>query len=172
MFSKISSVVIAAIAILCLMIYFIALLFLNPYRNDAKKLVDDHSNTLLFGAYVDVYDLSTPTRVERLFVIKPENVLLYNLDGAVFYYLESSTVFCPREFALVRFTKSEIDAVNENGTFSTVCTNVNSLVVLEHFLTLKNNVSDERLVFSVDEIHYSILDIINLLIYTGYVQVK
>jgi Baculovirus 19 kDa protein conserved region len=153
-------------------VYLIALLYLNPYRNDANKLIQDHANTLVFGAYVEIYDLSTPTRVERLFVITPENVLLYNLDGAVFYYLESASVLCPREFSLVRFTKNEIDAVNENGIFNTVCTNVNSIVVLEHFLTLKNNVSDERLLLALDDISYSILDIINLLIYTGYVQVK
>ncbi|AFL64933.1 odv-e28 [Mamestra brassicae multiple nucleopolyhedrovirus] len=171
MLSKISSVLIAAIAILCLLVFLVALLYLNPYRNDAKKLVHDHAHTLQFGAYIEIYDLSTPARVERLFVIKPENVILYNLDGALFYYLESSSVFCPREFSLVRFSRDEIRSVNESGLYNTVCTNVNSLVVLEHFLTLKNNVSDERILLTVDEIHYSILDIINLLIYTGYVLV-
>lgn len=155
------------------MVYFIALLYLNPYRTEAAKLVFDHSNTLQFGAFIEVYDLTVPpARVERLFLIKPENVLLYNLDGTLFYYLESSSVFCPREFSLVRFTKNDIDAINESGVYNTVCTNVNSLVVLEHFLTIKNNISDARILLSVDDISYTILDIINYLIYTGYVEIK
>ncbi|AIE47868.1 pif4 [Peridroma alphabaculovirus] len=172
MLTKISSGLIVTAAILCLLVYMITLLYLNPYRNDAKKLVHDHAQTLQFGAYIEIFDLTTAQRVERLFIIRPENVILYNLDGALFYYLESSSVLCPREFSLVRFTRNEIAAVNDNGLFNTVCTNVNSLVVLEHFLTLKNNVSDENLMLTVDEINYSILDIINLLIYTGYVQIK
>ncbi|QHB21746.1 pif-4 [Artaxa digramma nucleopolyhedrovirus] len=172
MLLKISSALIASTAILCLLFFFIVLLYLNPYRNETAKLIWDHANTLQFGAYIDIYDLSLYTRTERLFVIRPENVILYNVDGTLFYYLESSSVLCPREFSLVRFTKNDIDAINTSGTYTTVCTNVNSLTVLEHFLTLKNNLSDERLILSVDEINYSILDIINLLIYTKYVDIK
>ncbi|ACI28786.1 putative occlusion-derived envelope protein ODV-E28 [Agrotis ipsilon multiple nucleopolyhedrovirus] len=168
-----SSVVIATVAILCLLIYLISLLYLNPYRTEAAKLVHDHKRTLQFGAYIEVYDLSVSAdRVERLFVIKPENVILYNLDGTLFYYLESSSVFCPREFSLVRFNKNDIGAINESGLYNTVCTNVNSLVVLEHFLTLKNNIADARILLTVDQINYTILDIINYLIYHGYVQIK
>ncbi|QEI03448.1 PIF-4 [Spodoptera cosmioides nucleopolyhedrovirus] len=168
-----STTVIGAVAILCLLVFLIALLYLNPYRTQVLKLIHDHRNTLQFGAYIDVYDLSVPPdRVERLFVIRPENVLLYNLDGTLFYYLESSSVFCPREFSLVRFNKNDIETINDSGIYNTVCTNVNSLVILEHFLTLKNNVSDARILLTVDEIHYSILDIINYLIYLGFVQIK
>ncbi|QYC92753.1 Per os infectivity factor 4 [Trabala vishnou gigantina nucleopolyhedrovirus] len=148
------------------------MLYLNPYRGEAKKLILNHANTLQFGAYIDIYDLSVPQRIERLFLIRPENVVLYNANGALFYYLESSSVFCPREFSIVRFTKADIDAINNSGVYSTVCTSVNSLAVLEHFLTLKNNVVDDRIILSVDEINYSILDIINLLIFTGYVEIK
>ncbi|AIZ48632.1 pif-4 [Agrotis segetum nucleopolyhedrovirus B] len=168
-----SSVLIATVAILCLFIYLISLLYLNPYRTEAAKLVHDHKHTLQFGAYIEVYDLSVSAdRVERLFVIKPENVILYNLDGTLFYYLESSSVFCPREFSLVRFNKNDISAINESGLYNTVCTNVNSLVVLEHFLTLRNNIADARILLTVDQINYTILDIINYLIYHGYVQIK
>ncbi|AGR56837.1 pif4 [Hemileuca sp. nucleopolyhedrovirus] len=172
MFSKIWSTLIGAVAILCLLVFLLVLLFLNPYRKEAAKLVDDHANTLQFGAYIDIYDLSVPQRTERLFLIRPENVVLYNLDGVLFYYLESSSVFCPREFSIVRFTKNDINAINTNGIYSTVCTSVNSLTILEHFITLKNNLADERLLLSVDQINYSILDIINLLIHLGYVQIK
>ncbi|ACI47442.1 PIF-4 [Spodoptera eridania nucleopolyhedrovirus] len=167
------STLIGSVAILCLLVFLIALLYLNPYRTQVLKLIHDHKNTLQFGAYVDVYDLSVPPdRIERLFVIRPENVLLYNLNGTLFYYLESSSVFCPREFSLVRFNKDDIFAINDSGIYNTVCTNVNSLVILEHFLTLKNNVADVRILLTVDEIHYSILDIINYLIHLGFVQIK
>lgn len=153
--------------------YLIALLYLNPYRTRVEKLISDHQSTLQFGAYIDVYDLSSPPdRVERLFIIRPENVLLYNLNGTLFYYLESSSVFCPQEFSLVRFTKNDIETINDTGVYNTVCTNVNSLVVLEHFLTVKNNLTDLRIVLSVDQIDYTILDIINYLILLGYVQIK
>jgi Baculovirus 19 kDa protein conserved region len=154
------------------MVYLISLIYLNPYRNNAQRLIEDHSNTLKFGAYVEIFDLSTSTQVDRLFIIRPENVILYNYNGSLFYYLDSSNVFCPREFSLVRFNKSEIRSINETGLFNTVCTNVNSLVILEHFITLKNNISDENIILTVDEIEFSILDIINLLIYRGYVQLN
>ena len=94
------------------------------------------------------------------------------MDGTLFYYLESSSVFCPREFSLVRFNKNDIEAINDSGIYNTVCTNVNSLVILEHFLTLKNNVSDMRVLLTVDEIQYTIIDIINYLIHLGQVQIK
>ncbi|ABY65810.1 occlusion-derived virus envelope protein 28 [Orgyia leucostigma nucleopolyhedrovirus] len=172
MLSKISLTLIGSAAIVCMMIFLILLRYLNPYRKEVANLIKDHANTLHFGAYIDVYDLSLPQRTERLFLVRPENVVLYNTDGVLFYYLESSSVLCPGEFSIVRFTKTDIDAINSNGVYSTVCTNVNSLTILEHFVTLKNNVPDDRLLLTVDEINYSILDIINLLIYTGYVEIK
>ncbi|QEI03616.1 PIF-4 [Rachiplusia nu nucleopolyhedrovirus] len=166
--SLISFVIVAAI---CLLFFMAGLFYLNPYRASIYRLVLDHAHTLQYGAYIDIYDLSTSKRTERLFVIKPENVLIYNVDGTLYYYLESSSVFCPQEFSLVRFSRADIQAINNSGLYSTVCSNVNSLVVLEHFLTLKNNIPDDRIVLSVDEINYTILDVINLLIYTGFVHV-
>nr|WUR10756.1 pif4 [Calliteara abietis nucleopolyhedrovirus] len=169
---KISFTLIGVTAIVCMLALLLLVRFLNPYRAQASRLVRDHANTLHFGAYADVFDLSLPQRTERLFVIRPENVVLYNTNGALFYYLESSNVLCPREFTIVRFTNRDIDAINQNNVYSTLCTSVNSLTLLEHFLTLKNNIPDERLVLSADQINYSILDIINLLIYTGYVNIE
>lgn len=150
----------------------VAVFYLNPYRANIERLVLDHVQTLQFGAFIDIYDLSTTKQIERLFVIKPENVILYNVGGILYYYLQSSSVFCPKEFSLVRFTRLDIEAINKNGLYSTLCTNVNSLVVTEHFLTLKNNIPDHRIILTVDEINYTALDIINLLIYTGYVYIQ
>ncbi|AKC91681.1 pif4 [Lambdina fiscellaria nucleopolyhedrovirus] len=159
-------------AIACLLIFLMALHYLNPYRNATDKLVQDHAATLQFGAYIDVYDLSLSGQTERLFVVRPENVVLYNTHGVLFYYLESSSVFCPREFSIVRFSKKDIEAINNSGLYATVCTSVNSLAVVEHFITLKNNLADDRVILNVDQINYSVLDIINLLIKTGYVEIQ
>lgn len=149
-----------------------AVTIINPYRGEADKLIRDHANTLHFGAYIDIYDASVGSGTERLLMIRPENVVLYNTNDTLYYYLESSSVFCPREYSLVRFSKSDIDAINDSGTFATVCTNVSSLTVLEHFLTLKNNLPDARVLLDVDDINYTILDIINLMIAQGYVKLE
>lgn len=156
----------------CLLIFLCAVAFLNPYRVHTIKLVADHSSTLQFGAYIDVYDLSLLTDVDRLFIIRPENVIVYNNRGTLFYYLNSASVFCPQEFALVRFNKYDIDNINQTGVYHTVCTNVNSIALVDHFVSLKSNIPDERLLLSLDQINYSIIDIINLLISSGYVEIK
>nr|QBI90307.1 pif-4 [Trichoplusia ni single nucleopolyhedrovirus] len=172
MFSKMVLDLIGSAAILGLLIFLMALLFINPYRRDIERLVRDHKQTLQFGAYIDVFDLSTSQQIERLFIIKPENVILYNTNGSLFYYLASTSLLCPNEFSLVRFTRPEIVAFNDSGQANTVCTSVNSLVIIEHFMTLKNNIADDRILLSVDEIHYTIIDIINLLISLGYVYLQ
>ncbi|AAR28866.1 ORF102 [Leucania separata nucleopolyhedrovirus] len=165
------SVLIGYALIVCIVVLIFALVLLNPYRYQLDKLVNDHQETLHFGAFVDVYDLSANEhQIERLFIINPENVVLYNVQDAVFYYLESGSVLCPREFAVVKFTRDNIKVINESGIFDTICTNVNSLVLVEHFITLKEGVPDHRLLLSVEEINYSIMDLINYLIYTGYVK--
>jgi hypothetical protein len=155
----------------CIVVFICALTLLNPYRYQLNKLVSDHLDTLHFGAFVDIYDLSTDEhQIERLFIIRPENIVLYNVNDAVFYYLESGSVLCPREFAIVRFTRDNIKLINESGLFDTICTNVNSLVLVEHFMTIKQGVPDHRVTLAVEEINYSIMDLINHLIHTGYVK--
>lgn len=137
-------------------------------------MLQDFNNTLLFGTYIQIYDLSTPVRTERLFLIAPENVILYNFDKTLYYYLDSANVFCPNEFSVTKFTKDSIRIINDTGIYSTVCTSVSSLTLLEHFVTLKNNVPDHVLVLNVadEQIQFSILEIINYLIYNGYVDMQ
>lgn len=144
----------------------------HPFLHRINKLIQDFNNTLSFGAYIRIYDLSTPARTERLFIIAPENVVLYNFDKTLYYYLDSSNVFCPNEFSVTTFTPSTIKTINETGVYSTACTSIGSLTLLEHFVTLKNNVPDHTIVFNVDgqQIQFSILEIINYLIYNGYVD--
>ncbi|AOT85531.1 odv-e28/pif-4 [Cyclophragma undans nucleopolyhedrovirus] len=146
----------------------------HPFLNKINKLVRDYDNTLLFGTYIQIYDLSTPASVERLFIIAPENVVLYNFGKTLYYYLDSANVFCPNEFSVTTFTPHSIRTINGTGVYSTACTAVSSLTLLEHFVTLKNNVPDHTLVLNVvnEQIQFSILDIINYLIYNGYVFIE
>ncbi|ARJ36575.1 PIF-4 [Urbanus proteus nucleopolyhedrovirus] len=151
-------------------IFLILLVYLNPYRYHIDKLTHDHLQTLHFGVYVDVYDLSVDSaHVERLFVIKPENVMLYNVNGNLFYYLQSTNLLCPNEFTVVRFNTHDINLINKDNFFSTMCTNISSLSLYEHFITLKNNVPDTKIILSVHDVQYSVLDIVNMLLLTGYV---
>lgn len=144
----------------------------HPFLQKINKLIHDFNNTLLFGPYVQIYDLSTPARAERLFVIAPENVVLYNFDKTLYYYLDSANVFCPNEFTVAAFTSDTIKTINDTGIYSTVCTTVSGLTLLEHFVTLKNNVPDHLLILDVEDeqIQFSILDIINYLILNGYIN--
>lgn len=146
----------------------------HPFLNRIDKLIRDYDNTLLFGTYIQIYDLSTPASVERLFIIAPENVVLYNFDNTLYYYLDSAKVFCPNEFSVTTFTSHSIRTINGTGVYSTACTAVSSLTLLEHFAALKNNVPDHTLVLDVvgEQIQFSILDIINYLIYNGYVSIR
>ncbi|AAL01769.1 unknown [Spodoptera litura nucleopolyhedrovirus] len=157
----------------CLIAFVYALSLLNPYRNQLQKLIDDHADTTHFGVFVDVFDLSlNENNIERLLLVRPENVIVYNVGDVVYYYLESGSVLCPREFAVVRFTSDNIASINENGVFDTICTGVNSLSLIEHFMTLKQGVPDVRAIMSVEtgEINYSIMDIINYMIHNGLVK--
>ncbi|ACF05362.1 hypothetical protein [Adoxophyes orana nucleopolyhedrovirus] len=167
-----SFTLIAAIAIIIMSVLVLFVNLLNPLNNEIDKIINDHTNTLQFGTYIEIYDASFKNNVERLFVIKPENVMIYNTHGQLFYYLESSSVICPREFSLLRISAADIWSINDSGTFTTLCTNVNSLALLEHFVVLKNNLADERILLPVDDIHYSILDLINLIISLGYVYIE
>ncbi|AKN81041.1 Per os infectivity factor 4 [Lonomia obliqua multiple nucleopolyhedrovirus] len=152
--------------------YIISIKTHHPFAYRINKFMRDFENTLLFGAYVQIYDLSTPARTERLFVIAPENVILYNFNKTLYYYLDSANVFCPNEFSVTTFTRESINMINDTGVYSTSCTTVNSLTLLEHFVALKNNVPDHTIVLNVvnKQIQFSILEIINYLIYNGYVD--
>jgi Baculovirus 19 kDa protein conserved region len=165
----------AVLLILIIFFYLINSLQINhPFMYRIQKLLADFKNTLLFGTYIQIYDLSTPARTERLFIIVPENVILYNFNKTLYYYLNSANVFCPNEFSVTKFTKDSIKTINDTGIYATVCTSVNSVTLLEHFVAVKNNIPDHVLVLNVhdQQIQFSILDIINYLIYNGYVDIN
>lgn len=145
----------------------------HPFLYRIQKLLRDFNNTLMFGTYVQIYDLSTSSRTERLFIIAPENVVLYNFDKTLYYYLDSANVFCPNEYTVAKFTSATIRTVNDTGVYSTACTSVGSLILIEHFAGLKNNSPDHTLILdATEQIQFTIMDIINYLIYNGYVDLE
>ncbi|ANF29697.1 pif4 [Catopsilia pomona nucleopolyhedrovirus] len=166
--------IVLAIALVVFIFFYLIISIYNhhPFQYRINRLLQDYHNTLLFGTYIQIYDLSTPARAERLFIIAPENVVLYNFNKTLYYYLDSANVFCPNEFSVTTFTTNTIKTINETGVYSTACTSVGSLTLVEHFVTLKNNVPDHTLVLNVvdKQIQFSILEVINYLIYHGYVQ--
>nr|WHM28365.1 pif-4 [Dasychira pudibunda nucleopolyhedrovirus] len=164
----------AAIALAVLLFMYVAVALRNhhPFLNKVQALLRDFDNTLLYGTHVRIYDLSTPARTERLFIIAPENVVLYNFDKTLYYYLDSANVFCPNEYTVAKFTGATIRTVNDTGVYSTACTSVGSLTLIEHFVGLKNNAPDHTLVLDVaEQIQFTIMDVINYLIYNGYVDI-
>jgi len=163
-----------AIAAIGLIILLVVLLYMNPYREKIKKVVNDHKQTLFYGTYIEVYDIHTeyPPNTERLLLIRPENVILYNGGGELYYYLESTNVNCGTEHSLIKFNRYTIDTFNDTGLMPISCTNVNALSLVDYFLQMKNGVSDYNIILEPNNIHYSIVDIINLVIQTGFVQMK
>lgn len=162
-----------AIAFLVALFIYVALSLRNhhPFSHRVEKLLRDFDNTLLYGTHVRIFDLSTPARTERLFVIAPENVVLYNFDKTLYYYLDSANAFCPNEYTVARFTEATIRAVNDTGVYATACTSVGSLALVEHFVALKNNVPDHTLALdAAEQIQFTIMDVVNYLIYHGYVD--
>nr|QNN89363.1 hypothetical protein [Spilarctia obliqua nucleopolyhedrovirus] len=145
----------------------------HPFLHRIQTLLRDFDNTLLYGTHVRIFDLSTPARTERLFIIAPENVVLYNFDKTLYYYLDSANVFCPNEYTVAKFTNASIRTVNDTGVYSTACTSVGSLTLIEHFIGLKNNSPDHTLVLdAAEQIQFTIMDVINYLIYNGYVNLE
>ncbi|QOD40043.1 pif-4 [Matsumuraeses phaseoli granulovirus] len=107
---------------------------------------------------------------DRLFVVEPEQIVLYNTAGVLYYYFEggASKRLCPdKEQAIVRITNSDIGIINENGIYNITCTATNSVSMYNHF----RNESSRWRIPAFNETH-TIIDIINLLISGGYVKVK
>ncbi|BAE72347.1 ORF58 peptide [Hyphantria cunea nucleopolyhedrovirus] len=167
--------IMVAIVLLVVLFMYVVLSLRNhhPFLHRIQTLLRDFDNTLLYGTHVRIFDLSTPARTERLFIIAPENVVLYNFDKTLYYYLDSANVFCPNEYTVAKFTNASIRTVNDTGVYSTACTSVGSLTLIEHFIGLKNNSPDHTLVLdAAEQIQFTIMDVINYLIYNGYVNLE
>ncbi|AAQ21675.1 unknown [Cryptophlebia leucotreta granulovirus] len=147
----------------------IALIFLivntldNPLIMIGTRLIE--STRVKVGPFIHVLERDG----DRLFVIEPEQTLLYNTAGLIYYYFEggASRRFCPvGEQAIVRIGLTDIGLINENGIYNVSCTNTSSWDLYEHF---KNDSFEWKLPTFYEKT--SIIDIINELIRYGYVRI-
>ncbi|ABC61204.1 19KD [Choristoneura occidentalis granulovirus] len=136
----------------------------NPLIYVAKRIID--ANQINVGPYIRMFERDN----DRLIVVEPEQIVMYNTAGALYYYFEggASRRLCPiNEFAIVRFTKPDIYLINETGTYNITCTTTSSLNMYGHF---NNNSYSWNLPVFNDS--HSIIDIINYLLSQGYIYIR
>ncbi|AQQ80358.1 PIF-4 [Betabaculovirus altermyunipunctae] len=108
---------------------------------------------------------------DRLFVLEPEQIVLYNTAGVLYYYVEGGTSgrLCPEnEFAIVRFDSNDISLINEDGSFNVSCTSTGSLSMYKHFEAVKYNETTVVL----RDLQFNVLQIINFIIRTGLAEIR
>lgn len=136
----------------------------NPLELVGRRLLEGVRVTV--GPYIRVMERDG----DRLFVVEPERVMLFNTAGTMYYYLEggADTRMCPHgERALVRITTADIRMINETGAYNVTCTATDSLNLHDHFES-----DSYSWVIPIINNSYSIVDIINQLINGGYVHLE
>ncbi|AAM70279.1 hypothetical protein [Phthorimaea operculella granulovirus] len=152
----------AILLILALVIALFSNLF-NPLIRIGRQLVDTaHVNV---GAYINVFQRDG----DRLFIVEPDKVVMYNTAGVLYYYFEggASRRMCPDgEQAVIKFTTNDIQSFNETGEYNISCTRINALTLIEHF----SESPSIRLPMPEDQ--FSALDVINKIIQFGYAKIN
>ncbi|AKR17516.1 PIF-4 [Mocis latipes granulovirus] len=151
--------------VICLCILLLSVYFFSPFVNFA--------NQLLLTTRVQVYpNIRVLERDgDRLFVLEPEQIIIYNTAGVLYYYLEggASGRLCPEnEFAIVRFDRNDINLINDNGTFNVSCTAASSLAMYQHFNTLKYR----ETTIPLKDLEYNVLQVINFIIRRGLAEIR
>lgn len=137
----------------------------SPMTNFANQLVD----TARVQVYPSIRVLERDG--DRLFVLEPEKIIIYNTAGVLYYYLEggaSGRLCSENEFAIVRFGYKDINLINEDGSFNVSCTTASSLALYRHFEIVKN---DETTIILRD-LRLNVLHIINYIIKSGLAQIR
>ncbi|APO13960.1 ODV-E28 [Plodia interpunctella granulovirus] len=151
--------------LLCVSLLILTLItFSNPLIMVGQRLID--AAQINVGSFIRVFERDG----DRLFVIEPEGVLLYNTRGILYYYFEggSSKRLCPNgEQAVVRISNSDIRLVNETGTYNITCTHTRSSNLYNHFRN--DSLHWDTPLFSA---HFTIIDIINYVIGEGYADLS
>ncbi|AKN80806.1 ODV-E28 [Diatraea saccharalis granulovirus] len=146
------------------LIYLLLTTLYNPLILLGEHLVN--TARVNVGPFINVLERDG----DRLFLIEPEQVIIYNTAGVIYYYFEggASRRLCPEtERAIVRITQSDIRLINENGIYNISCTPILSHNLYSHF---KNDSIEWQI--PVLETSFTILDIINYLIINGLVKIK
>lgn len=142
----------------------ISIFFFNPLQNAADYIRQAVDLTVVPSINMYVKDQ------DRLFVVEPERSLIYNTAGAIYYYFEGGTSgrICPyKEHAIVRLTSSDIELINKNGVYNITCTNVSPTSLYNYFTSEGRSY---RLPFYINK--FTIIDVFNILIESGFVGVR
>lgn len=149
----------------------------NPFDQHFRRLAVNHESTLSYGSYIDIYDASSvndddKVMTQRLFIVRPENLILYNYGRTVYYYLQNPVgVRCHgTAHPTIRFDEAAIKQMNETGKSQVVCVNSSSLRLVDYFVNLKGGRSDAVVLLEVEAINYTVLEMINLLVERGLCQ--
>ncbi|ACH69451.1 hypothetical protein D1Q00_gp090 [Trichoplusia ni granulovirus LBIV-12] len=151
--------------VICLCILLLGVYLYSPLTNFA--------NQLLLTTRVQVYpSIRVMERDgDRLFVLEPEQIIIYNTAGVLYYYLEggASGRLCPEnEFAIVRFDHNDINLINEDGSFNVSCTTTSSLSMYQHFNTIKIR----ETTIPLRDLDFNVLQVINFIIRRGYAKIR
>nr|AMQ36032.1 PxGV-Torf69 protein [Plutella xylostella granulovirus] len=151
-------IVCVSIFILIIVIYYFNIF--NLYRLKIKR-----------SAYLDIQPhIKLMSRDnERLFLINPERVVIYNPGDVIYYYFEGgvSQRVCPdKEYAVVRISGTDIKMINQSGVYNVACTGISSLSLLNNF---SETVSQQNI--PIADARFTLLDILNFLIANGYASV-
>ncbi|AAS82660.1 ORF78 [Agrotis segetum granulovirus] len=160
MFMDIVVVPLLFLAIFALLV--ITLLF-NPVEDFAAEMVEATVVNVL--PLINVFEKGN----DRLFVIEPEKSVIYNTHGALYYYFEGgvSGRLCPHnEYAVVRITAADIELINETGVYDIYCSPVGSRTIYSHFTS-----DSFRYQAILPKMTYTLLDVLNYLIETGFALV-
>ncbi|ABQ52022.1 hypothetical protein SlGVgp079 [Spodoptera litura granulovirus] len=153
--------ILLVLAIVALLVF--AYIF-NPFREHARRLY--HSTKVQLYPSIRVMERDN----DRLFVLEPEQSIMYNTAGVLYYYFEGgvSARICPNnEFAIVRLGRHDISNVNSNGNFYIACTTTGPLQILHHFES--NSIETTIPIFDTE---FNLLEIINYLIRSGLAYIK
>ncbi|QBQ01631.1 odv-e28 [Hyphantria cunea granulovirus] len=142
----------------------VTIFFFNPFQVAAANI--ERSAQLTLFPRIIVYERGN----DRLFVLEPERVVIYNTAGALYYYFEGgvSNRVCPlNEHAVVRIASTDINLINETGTYNITCTAINSLSLINHFA----NTALQHVV-PIYDTQFTVLQVINFLIFHGYALIN
>lgn len=151
--------------VLCMCVLLLGVYLFSPFTNFANKLL----LTTRVQVYPSIRVLERDG--DRLFVLEPEQIIIYNTAGVLYYYLEggASGRLCPEnEFAIVRFNYNDINLINEDGSFNVSCTTASSLSMYQHFNTVKYR----ETTIILRDLKYNVLQVINYLIRRGIAEIR
>uniref|UniRef100_A0AAN0LHN0 Occlusion-derived virus envelope protein 56 per os infectivity factor 4 n=1 Tax=Nesodiprion zhejiangensis nucleopolyhedrovirus TaxID=3135970 RepID=A0AAN0LHN0_9BACU len=160
--------IIALILILTVIVFFCYYYTsqLNPYVYLKETVVKSHENSLFYGTQIEVYDDNNVSGISRLLLIKPTNIIIYNLHDTVYAYLQNSvgSTCSQQEFPVIAINRNNISDI-ENGVFNIVCSTVSEYNLLNHFVTASELAF--RINPSYDTELFTIIDVINYGLATG-----